>query len=242
MFAPSELVYLSPDGAQSLQQVDPAKVYVVGGFVDRSVNKVDTMNVLFPRTRARCARRCWRCPPCGCPSRSTTPSVRTPVRVFFLLERLVLNVNTVVEILIAVGETGDWRTSLVNAIPQRKVQHLSNQKEEYDFRRIVDEKTLLSLPITRLTKFEIKQALERYCIQHKKKLTFERNEHDKASVEKKEGDCPSVERFEVKAVVDGTVMGAGSGSNTRIAAAFASWRALKAMGVLDESEAECVSE
>ena len=61
-------------------------------------------------------------------------------------------------------------------------------------------------------------------------------------MEKKEGDCPSVERFEVKAVVDGTVMGAGSGSNTRIAAAFASWRALKAMGVLDESEAECVSE
>lgn len=46
------------------------------------------------------------------------------MRVFFLLERLVLNVNTVVEILIAVGETGDWRTSLVNAIPQRKVQHL----------------------------------------------------------------------------------------------------------------------
>lgn len=150
--------------------------------------------------------------------------------------------NTVVEILIAVGETGDWRTSLVNAIPQRKVQHLSNQKEEFDFRRIVDEKTLLSLPITRLTKFEIKQALERYCIQHKKKLTFERSENDKASVEKKEGDCPSVERFEVKAVVDGTVMGMGSGSNTRIAAAFASWRALKAMGVLDESEAECVSE
>lgn len=147
--------------------------------------------------------------------------------------------NTVVEILIAVGETGDWRTSLVNAIPQRKVQHLSNQKEEYDFRRIVDEKTLLSLPITRLTKFEIKQALERYCIQHKKKLTFERSENDKVSME---GDCPSVERFEVKAVVDGTVMGAGSGSNTRIAAAFASWRALKAMGVLDESEAECVSE
>ena len=46
----------------------------------------------------------------------------------------------------------------------------------------------------------------------------------------------------MKAVVDGTVMGMGSGSNTRIAAAFASWRALKAMGVLDESEAECVSE
>ena len=45
MFAPSELVYLSPDGAQSLQQVDSAKVYVVGGFVDRSVNKVDTMTV-----------------------------------------------------------------------------------------------------------------------------------------------------------------------------------------------------
>ncbi|OAO18061.1 tRNA (guanine-N(1)-)-methyltransferase [Blastocystis sp. ATCC 50177/Nand II] len=222
VFAPSELVYLSPDGAQSLQQVDSAKVYVVGGFVDRSVNKNQS------------AMRA---------SLLEVPSVRLPIKEYYPeCSNPILNVNTVVEILIAVGETGDWRTSLVNAIPQRKVQHLSNQKEEYDFRRIVDEKTLLSLPITRLTKFEIKQALERYCIQHKKKLTFERNEHDKASVEKKEGDCPSVERFEVKAVVDGTVMGAGSGSNTRIAAAFASWRALKAMGVLDESEAECVSE
>lgn len=234
-------MYLSPDGAQPLQQIDSTKVYVVGGFVDRSVNKVGGAGEVFPRTRAQCARRCWRCPPCVCPSRSTTPSVRIRVRAVCLVQCLVLNVNTVVEILIAVGETGDWRTSLMNAIPQRKVQHLSNQKEEYDFRRITDEKTLLSLPITRLTKFEIKQALERYCIQHKKKLTFERREN-KHSKEGNESITPSLERFEIKAIVDGTVMGTGSGSNTRIASSFASWRALKAMGVIDESEAECVSE
>lgn len=233
-------MYLSPDGAQPLQQIDSTKVYVVGGFVDRSVNKVGGAGEVFPRTRVQCARHCWRCLRCVCPLRSTTPSVRIRVRDIFLVQCLVLNVNTVVEILIAVGETGDWRTSLMNAIPQRKVQHLSNQKEEFDFRRIVDEKMLLSLPITRLTKFEIKQALERYCIQHKKKLTFERKENKQS--EGKESITPSQERFEIKAVVDGAVMGTGSGSNTRIAASFASWRALKAMGVIDESEAECVSE
>ena len=40
VFAPSDLVYLSPDGSESLQQFDKTKVYVIGGFVDRSVNKV----------------------------------------------------------------------------------------------------------------------------------------------------------------------------------------------------------
>lgn len=40
MFDPSELIYLSPDGSEELTTIDPDKVYIIGGFVDRSVNKV----------------------------------------------------------------------------------------------------------------------------------------------------------------------------------------------------------
>ena len=47
VFAPSDLVYLSPDGSESLQHIDETKVYVIGGFVDRSVNKVDFLRPLM---------------------------------------------------------------------------------------------------------------------------------------------------------------------------------------------------
>lgn len=40
MFSQEELVYLSPDAEEVLETIDPAKVYVIGGLVDRSVSKV----------------------------------------------------------------------------------------------------------------------------------------------------------------------------------------------------------
>ena len=40
VFDPSSLVYLSPDGQTILETIDSTKTYVIGGFVDRSVNKV----------------------------------------------------------------------------------------------------------------------------------------------------------------------------------------------------------
>ena len=40
VFPPSDLVYLSPDASDPLLSIDPQKVYVIGGFIDRSVNKV----------------------------------------------------------------------------------------------------------------------------------------------------------------------------------------------------------
>ena len=40
MFSREELVYLSPDAEEVLDTIDPAKVYVIGGLVDRSVSKV----------------------------------------------------------------------------------------------------------------------------------------------------------------------------------------------------------
>ena len=40
VFPPADLVYLSPDAPDPLLSIDSTKVYVIGGFIDRSVNKV----------------------------------------------------------------------------------------------------------------------------------------------------------------------------------------------------------
>lgn len=40
------MIYLSPDGSEELLSLDSDKVYVIGGFVDRSVNKVIMLVVL----------------------------------------------------------------------------------------------------------------------------------------------------------------------------------------------------
>ena len=37
------MIYLSPDGSEELLSLDSSKVYVIGGFVDRSVNKVEAL-------------------------------------------------------------------------------------------------------------------------------------------------------------------------------------------------------
>ena len=52
MFPISDLIYLSPDGSEDLETLSPEKVYVIGGFVDRSVNKVIVPIDLLSRTRA----------------------------------------------------------------------------------------------------------------------------------------------------------------------------------------------
>ena len=40
VFRPEDLIYLSPDGETTLESIASSKTYVIGGFVDRSVNKV----------------------------------------------------------------------------------------------------------------------------------------------------------------------------------------------------------
>ena len=52
MFPISDLIYLSPDGSEDLETIFPEKVYVIGGFVDRSVNKVIATIALLSRTKA----------------------------------------------------------------------------------------------------------------------------------------------------------------------------------------------
>ena len=52
MFPIGDLIYLSPDGSEDLETISPDKVYVIGGFVDRSVNKVIATIALLSRTTA----------------------------------------------------------------------------------------------------------------------------------------------------------------------------------------------
>ena len=149
-----------------------------------------------------------------------------------------MNVNTVVEILIRFLETGDWHESFKSAVPLRKIRSKDNTNEEYDFKQIQTEEALLSLPIFRLTKFEFKNVLHRYCVKHQKKLSFETDEFDL-----KKSTLPENERsrFVVRVRIDDDVVGEGRGGNIRVASAYASWKALKACGVYNDA-AETISE
>ena len=152
-----------------------------------------------------------------------------------------------VEILINYLQTGDWRTSFQIAIPMRKVNNKPNLNTEYNYLNIRTEEQLLALPIIRLPKFEFKNKLDRYCVQHKMKLTFQHEEHAmKKEMKEGEQEEKEISRFTVRALVDGKVMGEGKGGNMRIAASYASWHALNALGVFSNvpstTAAEEVSE
>ena len=40
VFPPDDIVYFSPDATDVCETIDPSKVYVIGGLVDRSIAKV----------------------------------------------------------------------------------------------------------------------------------------------------------------------------------------------------------
>ena len=73
---------------------------------------------------------------------------------------VVMNVNTMVEILIHYLESGDWRECFQRAVPQRKVNAKPNLQEAFHFRRVVTEEQLLALTPVQLPKFEFKNALD----------------------------------------------------------------------------------
>ncbi|KAG7398323.1 hypothetical protein PHYBOEH_011318 [Phytophthora boehmeriae] len=106
-FAPSNLVYLSPDSPNVLKKMDPTKIYVIGGIVDKSRKKGATMNAA---------------------TAAGISTVRLPIQEHFP-ERLdhILNVNTVIDVLINFQALGDWPRALDIAIPQRKRSQLGRK-------------------------------------------------------------------------------------------------------------------
>lgn len=95
-----DLVYLTADSEDTLQEVETSKIYVVGGLVDRNRWKGITMQKA---------------------QEQGIQTAKLPIAEHLsMTSSQVLTVNQVFEILITFLEFKDWRKSLFQVIPQRK--------------------------------------------------------------------------------------------------------------------------
>uniref|UniRef100_A0A7N0UCN3 tRNA (guanine(9)-N(1))-methyltransferase n=1 Tax=Kalanchoe fedtschenkoi TaxID=63787 RepID=A0A7N0UCN3_KALFE len=95
-----DLIYLTPDSENVLYDIDPRKLYILGGLVDRTRQKGVTMK------KARNQR---------------IQTGKLPIREYLKESSCqILAINQVVELLLKFMETRDWKTSFVHAVPQRK--------------------------------------------------------------------------------------------------------------------------
>ncbi|KAJ2726891.1 tRNA (guanine(9)-N(1))-methyltransferase [Coemansia sp. Benny D115] len=100
LFQKEDLVYLTADSPNEVQTLDPTKVYVVGGIVDKNryprltLDKAESQGIAHARL------------PIGQYVRMST--------------RKVMTVNQIFEMLIGYVATNDWRTAFLATIPERK--------------------------------------------------------------------------------------------------------------------------
>lgn len=103
-----EIVVLSPDADEVLDQVDCARVvYVVGGLVDRTV--------LAKQTLEMAGREGFRA--CRLPVKESLKGVADPFRL-----KKVLNINTVIEIIHKRASGMDWVNCFLTSIPSRWIK------------------------------------------------------------------------------------------------------------------------
>ncbi|CAN4114617.1 unnamed protein product [Withania somnifera] len=94
------LVYLTADSETTLDVLDPKHIYIIGGLVDRNRWKGLTMKKAEDQG---------------------IQTAKLPIGTYLKMSSSqVLTVNQVVEILLKYLETGDWKTSFFEVIPQRK--------------------------------------------------------------------------------------------------------------------------
>ncbi|KAL3323347.1 hypothetical protein AABB24_037800 [Solanum stoloniferum] len=94
------LVYLTADSETTLDILDPKHIYIIGGLVDRNRWKGLTMKKAEDQG---------------------IQTAKLPIGTYLKMSSSqVLTVNQVVEILLKYLETGDWKTSFFEVIPQRK--------------------------------------------------------------------------------------------------------------------------
>lgn len=107
IFPTSKIVVLSPDSTEELEEFEPDKVYIVGGLVDRTVTKYESLNQALEKN-------------CVCK--------KLPIKTLISgRANCILNVNTVVEILVNKYHQKDWKTSILEAIPVRKANNHSRR-------------------------------------------------------------------------------------------------------------------
>lgn len=98
MFPLEKIVYLSPDAEQDLSDIQPEKVYVIGGIVDRTVKKGLSL------------------------SRAKEHKVevrRLPLSKIRLLGKNVLNIDTMMKVLLHFQTSKDWVQVLRDYLPPR---------------------------------------------------------------------------------------------------------------------------
>lgn len=94
-----DIIYLSPDSPNILEEINEKSLYVIGGFVDKPISKyrsLDKANSLSIKT----ARL---------PLNEFLPKLMNPV----------LNINNVIEIISRYVETNNWETTIKELIPKR---------------------------------------------------------------------------------------------------------------------------
>ncbi|CAM8988261.1 unnamed protein product [Rhodiola kirilowii] len=107
-----DLVYLTADSETMLEDLDPKKLYIVGGLVDRNRWKGITMQ------------------------KATEQGIHTaklPIGEYLKMSSSqVLTVNQVIEILLKFIETRDWKTAFFHVIPQRKRYEADSEVSQQD--------------------------------------------------------------------------------------------------------------
>lgn len=104
LFNTNEIIYLTPDATDMIEDLDKDKVYVIGGIVDESVIK----NLSKQRADA-----------------ANIPTYRLPIDRYMKKKdqihfSQVLAINQVFEILVTYLSSKNWRAALSRGVPERK--------------------------------------------------------------------------------------------------------------------------
>ena len=110
-----EFVYLTPDAEEDLEDVTDDKIYIIGGIVDRTVIKNLSLNRISNLKHNNNYNKI------------NIISRKLPLLKYIKdLKNIVLNINTVVEILSLYNDMDedkkDWKTVLETALPKRKFE------------------------------------------------------------------------------------------------------------------------
>lgn len=113
LFDADDVVYLTPDSPNVLDQLNKDKVYIIGGLVDHQVRKDKTKSLA--EEKGLCTARL----PIDkyMELKDISPKKKKSGKHAF---SIVLSVNQVFEILLKFHETQDWRQALGTCVPQRK--------------------------------------------------------------------------------------------------------------------------
>ncbi|KAI5104467.1 tRNA methyltransferase 10 homolog B isoform X2 [Silurus meridionalis] len=118
LFPSHEVIYLTPDASEALEEVNGNKVYILGGLVDESIQKKRTY------TRAK---------------ELGVQMARLPIDEYMMkrpniknFHSKILAINQVFEILLTYGDTGSWSKALRAGVPTGKGYIVSSEAESND--------------------------------------------------------------------------------------------------------------